>query len=158
MQTASLSPLPPSNRQLAPGPAVSNHVSVTNVTTVKSDTPDERTGALPASAPAKIAHVASVSGNVPIADNAADQTAKPRGPWMIQVGAFDDEGDARQRLATAKAKAMTQLGGADPYTERVEKGDKELFRARFTGLERSQAQAACKHLKRNEIPCMMLKN
>ena len=38
------------------------------------------------------------------------------------------------------------------------KGDKPLYRARFAGLEKDQAENACKHLKRSEIPCMLLKN
>ena len=37
-------------------------------------------------------------------------------------------------------------------------GEKVLFRARFAGLEKNQAEAACKHLKRSDIPCMLLKN
>jgi D-alanyl-D-alanine carboxypeptidase len=51
-----------------------------------------------------------------------------------------------------------QLGKADPFTERVAKGKKALFRARFAGLGKSQAEAACRHLKRSDIPCMLLKN
>ena len=63
-----------------------------------------------------------------------------------------------QRLTTAQNKAKDLLGEANPFTERVAKGDKTLFRARFAGLERSQAETACKNLKRSEIPCMLLKN
>ena len=57
-----------------------------------------------------------------------------------------------------KAKPKDQLGKADPFTERVAKGDKLFFRARFAGLEKDQAETACKNLKRSEIPCMLLKN
>ena len=77
---------------------------------------------------------------------------------MIQVGAFPDEKEAKQRLAAAQSKAQDQLGRADPFTERVTKGDKALFRARFAGLDKDQAETACKNLKRSEIPCMLLKN
>ena len=77
---------------------------------------------------------------------------------MIQVGALPDEKEAKQRLETAQSKAKDLLGKADPFTERIEKADKVLFRARFAGLEKDQAEAACKHLKRSEIPCMLLKN
>ena len=55
----------------------------------------------------------------------------------------------------AQSKAKDLLGKADPFTERIEKGEKVLFRARFAGLEKDQAEAACKHLKRSEIPCML---
>ena len=91
------------------------------------------------------------------ATTAAD-AAKARGGWMIQVGAFDDEHEAKQRLEKAQIKAKHQLGKADPFTERIAKGDKSLYRARFAGLDKSEAQAACKHLKRSDIPCMLLKN
>ena len=77
---------------------------------------------------------------------------------MIQVGAFPDENEAKQRLIAAQGKAKSQLGKADPFTERVAKGDKSLYRARFAGLDKNQAETACKHLKRSDIPCMLLKN
>jgi D-alanyl-D-alanine carboxypeptidase len=77
---------------------------------------------------------------------------------MIQVGAFDDESDARQRLSAAQSMAKEQLGQANPFTEKTVKGDKSLYRARFAGLDKSQAETACKNLKRSEIPCMLLKN
>ena len=77
---------------------------------------------------------------------------------MIQVGAFPEEKEAKQRLTAAQSKAQEQLGRADPFTERVAKGDKALYRARFAGLDKEQAETACKHLKRSEIPCMLLKN
>ena len=38
------------------------------------------------------------------------------------------------------------------------KGDKTLYRARFAGFDKEQAEAACKHLKRNDIDCMTVKN
>jgi D-alanyl-D-alanine carboxypeptidase len=88
----------------------------------------------------------------------AEPVTKQRGGWLIQVGALPDETEARQRLENARSKAKTLLGKADPFTERTEKGDKVLYRARFAGLEKNQAEAACKHLKRSDIPCMLLKN
>jgi D-alanyl-D-alanine carboxypeptidase len=103
------------------------------------------------------AQVASTSVNVPVP--AAAEPAARRAGWVIQVGAFDDEKDAKQRLEAAQSKAKDLLGRADPFTERaVIKGDKIMFRARFAGLEKYQAEAACKHLKHSEIPCMLVKN
>jgi D-alanyl-D-alanine carboxypeptidase len=78
--------------------------------------------------------------------------------WMIQVGAFDAEDEAKQRLASARQLAKNLLNHADPFTETVVKGDKTYYRARFAGLEKEQAEAACKHLKRNDIACMPIKN
>jgi D-alanyl-D-alanine carboxypeptidase len=77
---------------------------------------------------------------------------------MIQVGAFPEETEAKQRLNAAQSKAKDQLGQADPFTERTTKGHKAMYRARFAGLDKDQAEIACKSLKRNEIPCMLVKN
>jgi D-alanyl-D-alanine carboxypeptidase len=104
------------------------------------------------------ARVASAGNNVPVTAVAAEPGAKTRGGWLIQVGAVPDETEAKQRLEAAKSRAKDLLGSAGLSTERIEKGDKVLFRARFVGLEKNQAEAACKQLKRNAIPCMLLKN
>ena len=47
---------------------------------------------------------------------------------------------------------------ADPFTERVQRGDKALYRARFAGFERQTAEKACKQLKRSNFECVALKN
>ena len=88
------------------------------------------------------------------------KASKPqiRSGWIIQVGAFPAEQEARQRLVTVKSKAASLLAAADPFTETVHKGDSVLYRARFAGLDRDQAEAACKYLKRNDVDCMTLKN
>jgi D-alanyl-D-alanine carboxypeptidase len=84
--------------------------------------------------------------------------AAQRPGWMIQVGAFDREDEAKSRLNTAQTRAKSLLGAADGFTERVTKGDKTLYRARFAGLDKDQAEAACQYLKKNDIACMALKN
>jgi D-alanyl-D-alanine carboxypeptidase len=81
-----------------------------------------------------------------------------RSGWFIQVGAFDDEGEARQRLDAARGQARAVLAKADPFTEPVTKGDKTLYRARFAGFEKDQAEAACRTLKRSAISCITVKN
>jgi D-alanyl-D-alanine carboxypeptidase len=157
----SLRALPPDIRKLMPAPATANPVAVATVAIVKREPPpsSEHLGAIeavPAKPAAKVVEVASAGKSVPVP--ATELSAKPHSGWMIQVGAFDDEKDAKERLAAAKTKAEDQLRKADPFTERVEKGDKSLFRARFAGLEKAQAVNACRRLKRNEIPCMVVKN
>jgi len=84
--------------------------------------------------------------------------AAARGEWAIQVGAFPDEAQARERLRAARSLGKGVLGNADPFTEKVVKGSKELYRARFAGFDRDGAEAACHHFKRNDIACMALKN
>jgi D-alanyl-D-alanine carboxypeptidase len=78
--------------------------------------------------------------------------------WIIQVGAFGAEEEAKQRLSAAQSKAKSLLSRADPFTEVVTKGDKTFYRARFAGLEKEQAEAACKYLKRNDIACLAVRN
>ena len=36
--------------------------------------------------------------------------------------------------------------------------NRKLFRARFAGLERDQAEAVCKTLKRADISCITVRN
>jgi len=182
MQTASLSPLPSDNRQLTPAPAVANAANITTINTVKSDStppqlpppqlsPSQAAPPPPASAVAPPppgakpgilgtlpAKVASVSKSVPVPVAAVAEPAAKRSGWLVQVGAFDDEKDAKQRLDLAQSKAKDLLGRAEPFTEKTAKGEKTMFRARFAGLEKDRAEAVCKQLKRNEIPCMFLKN
>jgi D-alanyl-D-alanine carboxypeptidase len=82
-----------------------------------------------------------------------------RAGWVIQVGAFDAEHDAQQRLSKAHAKIGQLLDRADPFTETVLKGEKTLYRARFAGFQqKDEAEAVCKQLKRNDIDCMTIKN
>jgi D-alanyl-D-alanine carboxypeptidase len=80
------------------------------------------------------------------------------GGWLIQIGAFDDEDQARQHLTAAQVKVRTALAGTDPFTERVQKGDKALYRARFAGFDKTTAETACKELKRSDFQCMALKD
>jgi D-alanyl-D-alanine carboxypeptidase len=103
--------------------------------------------------------VASALPTQPASEEAAADLLRPtRSGWMIQVGAFDREDDAKHRLSDALARAKPLLGDANAFTERVAKGDKTLYRARFAGFDKEQAEAACQHLKKNEIACMALKN
>jgi D-alanyl-D-alanine carboxypeptidase len=81
-----------------------------------------------------------------------------RSGWLVQIGAFDQESEAKQRLNSAQSRAKTLLGSADAFTEPVTKGDKTFYRARFAGLDKDQAEAVCKYLKKNDITCMALKN
>jgi D-alanyl-D-alanine carboxypeptidase len=84
--------------------------------------------------------------------------ARGHGGWLIQIGAFDDEGEAKQHLTAAQIKVHAPLAAKDPFTERVQKGDKALYRARFAGFDKSTAEAACRALKRSDFECMALKD
>ena len=155
VRTASLSPLPSASRKLMPAPATTTLASITTVTTVKSEP------VRPSDMHAQATEVASAGDSVPAAAPDAkpeSKAAKAHGTWIIQVGAFDSQTEAQERLATVQNSAKDLLGEANPFTERVEKGDKAMFRARFAGLEKSRAETICKKLKRSDIPCMLLRN
>ena len=160
MRTASLTPLPLDAYKLTPAPSA-------KLTTVKTVRRTKLPPDLPDQAPSQTADHASahVRGGLPkqkvaaaTSDVPLPPSAKAKGGYMIQVGAFDDVQEAKHRLVIAKTKAKDQLIKADPFTEKVAKGKKSLYRARFAGLDRHQAETACKHLRRSDIPCLMLKN
>jgi D-alanyl-D-alanine carboxypeptidase len=81
-----------------------------------------------------------------------------RSGWIIQVGAFPAESEAQQQLASVKSKASRLLASASPFTEQVQRGETTLYRARFAGLDRDQAEAACKFLRRNDVDCLAMRN
>ena len=79
--------------------------------------------------------------------------------WIIQVGALESESEARQRIEAARNQARGLLAKAEPFTEPVvAKGDRKLYRARFAGLDRDQAEAVCRTLKRSDISCITVRN
>jgi D-alanyl-D-alanine carboxypeptidase len=80
------------------------------------------------------------------------------GGWIIQIGAYDGEQEARQHLSEARSKVHGTLAAADPFTEKVQKGDKSFYRARFAGFDKATAEAACRQLKRSDFACLALKD
>jgi D-alanyl-D-alanine carboxypeptidase len=111
--------------------------------------------------PAQIEPAPEVRAFAPIAQPAPTYAA-PRvhahGGWLIQIGAFDDEIEAKRHLSAAQTKVHGTLAAKDPFTERIQKGDKALYRARFAGFDKATAEAACKALKRSDFECMPLKD
>jgi len=152
--TASIPPAPPKGPELAfadPGPDYRQPGSLGTITVKHAPAP--------APAPAREpVQAASLSHPVTEAPRAAPAAAPHPPGWIIQVGAFDREDEAKTRLSAAQARAKSLLGDASAFLERVQKGDKTFYRARFAGLGKEQAEAACKYLKKNEIACMSLKN
>jgi D-alanyl-D-alanine carboxypeptidase len=121
-------------------------------------------GVLPASsAPTAQAMASAEPSSRPqpqaIQQNGAIKPVAVRSGWIIQVGALETEGEARQRLEAARDQARGMLGKADSFTEPVvAKGEKKLFRARFAGLDKDQAEAVCRTLKRSDISCITIRN
>jgi D-alanyl-D-alanine carboxypeptidase len=91
------------------------------------------------------------------AEPAAVSETRKRSGWIIQIGAFEDASEAKEKLADAKLKASL-LKDAEPFTEIFSKGDKRYYRARFAGLRESAAEQACRQLKKSQIACFAVKN
>jgi D-alanyl-D-alanine carboxypeptidase len=107
------------------------------------------------------AKAAFAKADLPSADHSTTESAPPphvHGGWLIQIGAFEGEDEARQHLSAAQLKAPATLAAAGAFTERVQKGDKALYRARFAGFDKATAEAACRQLKRSDIDCMAVRN
>jgi D-alanyl-D-alanine carboxypeptidase len=94
-----------------------------------------------------------------VQQNGAMKPAAAHTGWIIQVGALESESEARARLDAARNQARGLLAKADSFTEPVvAKGDRKLYRARFAGLDRDQAEAVCRTLKRSDISCITVRN
>lgn len=95
----------------------------------------------------------------PIQMSATTKPVVAHSGWIVQVGALESENEAQQRIDAARSSARGLLSKADPFTEPVvAKDNRKLYRARFAGLERDQAEAVCRALKRAEISCITVRN
>jgi D-alanyl-D-alanine carboxypeptidase len=135
-------------------------VTVATAAPAETSVSNNRTANEPAQVAAAPAHVASAapptsSAREPVAD-VADDAPGVRDGWIIQVGALETVNEAKERLGSAQSSAAHLLRRAKSFTEKVVKGDKTLYRARFAGLDKGQAEAACRTLKHEEIPCILV--
>ena len=177
VQTASLAPLQiPASAELstpAAAPTATQTLAPAKAAMLPFPPPGTRPGAI-GGLPSRIT-TGSVAEATPAATVAAPHVAAPAAApaatasaaapqtqahvgWIIQVGAFPAEGEAKQRLSAVQTKASRFLASADAFTESVSKGDFTLYRARFAGLGKEQAEAACNYLKHNDVDCMTIKN
>ena len=60
---------------------------------------------------------------------------------MIQIGATDDPDKANDLLTRARERNRSTLAVAKPFTEKVQKGDDTLYRARFAVLDAALARS-----------------
>ena len=164
VQTAMLVPLTGPAPQATVAPP---HFAKSAVVMEPTPPPGARPGVLgvlpveaPQAPPAQPATYDVASGtSVPVTTaSLSSRSSHPRGPWIIQVGAFPKETEAQERLREAKSLAKNLVAKAEPFTERVTKGSQELYRARFAGFDQNAAEAACKYFKRNDIACMAIRN
>jgi D-alanyl-D-alanine carboxypeptidase len=156
--------------------AETNKAEISKAETSKADMPPQPAnhgtgngvlGVLPASsAPSSsasqamaYADPASHASPQAIQQNGAIKPVAAHTGWIIQVGALESESEARLRIDAARNQAHGLLSKADPFTEAVvAKGDRKLFRARFAGLDRDQAEAVCRTLRHSDISCITVRN
>lgn len=119
-------------------------------------------GVLPAAtaaAPTPAAPKLASADPMPVQMSATTKPVVPHSGWIVQVGALESENEAQHRIDAARSSARGLLSKADPFTEPVvAKDNRKLYRARFAGLERDQAEAVCRALKRAEISCITVRN
>jgi D-alanyl-D-alanine carboxypeptidase len=82
----------------------------------------------------------------------------PEGSWVIQIGAYSDQGDAVSRIRDAIRAAPAELQNAVPVTIPVQSSDnRTLYRSRFGGFEgEKEARNACGRLARQKISCIAI--
>jgi D-alanyl-D-alanine carboxypeptidase len=159
--TAAQSPAPQPIAAQSPQP-IAAQTAVAQPTATETPpalAPVEAEAAAPDAAPV-MAYAEPAKAEPAIAEPAIASAAPvhAHGGWLIQIGAYDDEDQARQHLSAAQLKVSVALKAADPFTERIQKGDKAMYRARFAGFDRATAEAACRQLKRSDFECMALKD
>jgi D-alanyl-D-alanine carboxypeptidase len=116
-------------------------------------------GVLPASGAAAPAPAKLASAEPALQMSTPARPVVTHSGWIVQVGALESENEAQQRIEAARSSARGLLSKADPFTEPVvAKDNRKLFRARFAGLERDQAEAVCRALKRADISCITVRN
>jgi D-alanyl-D-alanine carboxypeptidase len=156
-----LVPVTPSLQAAAPQPPLQTPAPALPVQTpptiVASAGPEPRID--PVSAPSdQTASAKSETYTLASASSISDEPSAAHHGWIIQIGAYGGQDEALQHLNEAQQKLHPTFAKADPFTERVQKGDTTFYRARFAGFDKSTAEAACRQLKRSDFACMALKD
>lgn len=82
------------------------------------------------------------------------RSASAAGPH-VQIGAYLSEREAMRRLDQIKTRSNGLLAGRLPITQVVERGNRQLFRARFAGFDLASARSTCRELKARGIDCLV---
>ena len=79
------------------------------------------------------------------------------GPWGIQVGAYDSvtAAEIAMRRASVRAPLLTRAAATLAPSGA---GSDTLYRARFLGLHKNDANRACKTLRAAPMPCIIIRN
>jgi D-alanyl-D-alanine carboxypeptidase (penicillin-binding protein 5/6) len=77
----------------------------------------------------------------------------PAGRWVVQVGAFRDEGVARDWLTEVNRRFRPQFTGAERLVHTAD----GWYRSRFTGMTEDAARAACAALEARRLDCTVMR-
>jgi D-alanyl-D-alanine carboxypeptidase len=77
----------------------------------------------------------------------------PSGRWAVQVGAFRDEGTARDWLKDVSRRFRSEFRNANQDVQTAN----GWYRSRFTGLTETAAEGACKTLSERRVTCMVVR-
>ena len=83
----------------------------------------------------------------------AQRGGSAAGNWAVQVGAFANQGQAREAVGDARQR-VSAAGKSAVST--VKQGRGTLYRARLIGMSRSAAVEACQKLAHNRTNCIVL--
>lgn len=107
--------------------------------------------ALASSAPGRASNVKIVeAGSVPKL-NGKDR-GDGSGRWVVQVGTFSKQADARKQLSISERRFGEFFGDARGVTQK--EGGK--YRARFSGFSEREARDACRALQAKKQPCLVV--
>lgn len=115
------------------------------------------TSALPEGTLGTLSFAAEEAGSAEAAEIEEAVSPARGGEWAIQVGAFNSEELAQRMLERAQTNVSDVLEGTAPFTETVQLNGNTLWRARFAGFERNEAEAACAALQRADFGCFPIR-
>ena len=78
------------------------------------------------------------------------------GPWAVQIGAYESVTAAEIAMRRASVRAPL-LSDATATLEPLADGRSTLYRARFLGLHKNDANRACKALRSAPMPCTVIR-
>jgi D-alanyl-D-alanine carboxypeptidase len=78
------------------------------------------------------------------------------GRYVVQIGAYGSIDDAQRALNNALGRAGGLLAGVSSVTNPAMKDGRQIFRARFTGLDANRATSTCNALRRQSFDCFVM--
>jgi len=83
---------------------------------------------------------------------AAAKPASASGKWIVQVGAFKKQSDARAQITLIEKRFGKYVDDGKPVTDKAN----GRYRSRFAGLSEADAKGACKAIKARKMDCQVV--